>query len=145
MGIIEGNKEAHPNDWEQIKRKGDKDIENWIDNNIKGTSCTIVLVGSQTSERPWIRHEIKRSWELDKALFGIRVHGLKCNNGYTSHYGDNPFDKFTLTSDSRKLSEIIRCYEPIGYSSQDKYAHIKNNIASWIEEAIAVKNRGLSY
>ena len=37
------------NDWEQIKRGGDKAIQNWIDAQLKGKSCTIVLISARTA------------------------------------------------------------------------------------------------
>lgn len=54
--------------------------ENWIDNQLKGKSCTIVLIGAETANRKWIKYEIKKSWEL----------------GNQSDEGKNPFELFTI-------------------------------------------------
>ena len=35
MGVIEGNTPVSPNEWEQVKRTGDKAIEKWIDDSVK--------------------------------------------------------------------------------------------------------------
>ena len=35
IGVIEGNEPVSPNKWEEIKRKGDAAIEDWIDENMK--------------------------------------------------------------------------------------------------------------
>jgi hypothetical protein len=35
MGAIEGNTLVSANDWEELKRKGEKSIETWIDNSLK--------------------------------------------------------------------------------------------------------------
>ena len=105
---------------------------------MNGKSCTIVLVGSQTAERDWVKYEIKRSWELGKALLGIRIHGLKDNAGNISTNGKNPFDCFSIKGKS--LTDIVKCRDPAGYSSQDKYNTIATNISSWIEEAIRIRS-----
>ena len=44
IGKIEGNKPVSDNDWEEVKKKGDSEIEKWIDGQLKGKSCTIVPV-----------------------------------------------------------------------------------------------------
>jgi MTH538 TIR-like domain (DUF1863) len=47
--------------WEQIKRKGDQAIQNWIEQQLNGTSVTVVLIGAETGKRRWVKYEIKRS------------------------------------------------------------------------------------
>lgn len=51
IGAIEGNKPAPDNDWETITRSGDDAIKNWIKEQMKYRSCTIVLVGENTADR----------------------------------------------------------------------------------------------
>ena len=48
IGAIEDNKPAKDNDWETITKGGDKAIEKWIDNQMSGRSCVVVLIGSGT-------------------------------------------------------------------------------------------------
>jgi len=36
-------------DWESIKKKGDAAIKGWIDDQLKNTSVTIVLIGAETA------------------------------------------------------------------------------------------------
>lgn len=55
MGIIDGNEPVTVNDWEEIKRRGDSSIQNWIDKEISGSQCVVVLIGSQTSTRRWVK------------------------------------------------------------------------------------------
>ena len=35
--------------WEEVKKKNDSAIEEWIDEQLKGTSVTVVLIGSDTA------------------------------------------------------------------------------------------------
>ena len=60
MGVIEGDVPVSANEWEQLKRKSGG-VEKWIDDNMKYRSCAIVLIGKDTSNRPWIKYEIKKN------------------------------------------------------------------------------------
>ncbi len=140
MGVIEGNKPVSDNDWEKITRGGDEAIKRWINEQMNGTSCTIVLIGSNTSIRKWIKYEIEKSWNDGKGLLGIYIHNLKDSNGNKSSKGRNPFDDFTMNQSNIKLSSIVKVYDPPYFDSQMVYDYIKKNIASWVEEAIKIRN-----
>ncbi len=135
IGSIEGNSPTTPNEWEQLKRTGKAAVENWINENMKYKRCVIVLIGTETYSRPWIKYEIEKAWNDGKALLGIYIHNLKCPRNGTSRKGKNPFDEFQL-SDGRKLSSLVPCYDP---NPANAYQDIASNIASWINEAIANK------
>jgi hypothetical protein len=132
IGSIEGNAPTSPNEWETLKRSGDKAVENWIDQNMKYKRCVIVLIGSETANRPWVEHEITKAWNDGKALLGIYIHNIKCPRNGTSRKGKNPFDKLKL-KDGRKLSNFVPCYDP---SSTSAYTDIAANISQWINDAI---------
>src|SRR5579862_8725184 len=51
MGAIEGNAAVSDNDWETVTKGGDAAIEKWIAGQLKGRSCTVVLVGKDTAGR----------------------------------------------------------------------------------------------
>jgi len=55
-------------DFEAIKRRGYDAIQNWIDNQLKGTSVTVVLVGEETCGSRWVKYEIEKSGELGHGL-----------------------------------------------------------------------------
>ena len=48
-------------DWEKVKRQGDDVIKRWINKQLEGTSVTAVLIGAETSDRKWVRYEVKES------------------------------------------------------------------------------------
>lgn len=137
MGVIEGNEPTSPNNWEELKRKGDKSIKKWIDDNMKNRSCVVVLIGSDTASRKWVDYEIEKAWNDGKGVVGIYIHKLKCPNSGTSSKGKNPFKAFTLKNETVKLSDVVQCYKP---DSSDAYNDIKDNIDDWIEEAITIRN-----
>ena len=139
IGAVEGNQPAKDNDWETITKGGDKAIEKWIDDQMNGRSCVVVLIGAGTANRKWINHEIVKGWNAGKGVLGIHVLNLKNSEGKTSAKGTNPFDHVTLNSNGAKLSTIVKVYDPPGATSTDVYAHIKNNLEGWIEAAIAIR------
>jgi hypothetical protein len=139
MGALEGNAPCSDNDWETVKKGGDKAIEKWIAEQLVGRSCTVVLVGGETASRKWVIHEISETWNENKGVVGIRIHNLLDSNGSTGVYGADPFDLVTFTKDGKKLSSIVKLYNPSGANSTDVYKSIKNNIADWVEEAITIR------
>ena len=63
IGVVEGNKPASDNDWETITSGGEKKIKQWIAEQMKGRTCTVILAGSDTANRKWINYEIVESWD----------------------------------------------------------------------------------
>jgi hypothetical protein len=132
IGALEDNKPVSTNDWEEVKKKGDAGIEKWIDDNMNYRSCVVVLVGEETANRKWVKHEIQKAWKDGKGLLGIYIHNLKDPNSGRSKQGLNPFDQFTF-KDGSKLSSKVTCHNP---DPNDAYKSIADNIESWIEQAI---------
>ena len=142
MGIVEGDEPVSKNEWETL-RKRDGAIQKWIDETMQHRSCVIVLIGEATAGRPWVDYEIKKAWSDKKGLFGIYIHNLSCakkkreTGTGTCKQGANPFKTFSFTSGANKgkyLSDFVQCYNP---DSRDAYKDINDNLAFWIESAIA--------
>ena len=107
------------NDWEKVTKKGEAAIKKWIADQMHGRSCTVVLVGTNTANRKWINHEIVKSWNDAKGVVGIYIHGLKNLDGKIATKGDNPFDYIDYGNNGKKLSSIVKCYNPTGSNSKD--------------------------
>jgi len=131
MGVVDGNEPVSANDWEQVKRKGDAAVEKWIDDSMKYKRCVIVLIGAATASRPWVKHEIKRAWELKKGLFGIYIHNLKDPRTGTCSKGENPFSTWNIGNQS--MANLVSCYDP---TSWDAYGEISRHLATWASQAI---------
>lgn len=140
IGSIEGNRPATDNDWETVKKGGDPAICRWIAGQMEGKSCTVVLIGRDTANRKWINHEIVKSWNAGMGVVGIYIHGLKNLAGVISTKGANPFDYITHNPTKAKLSSIVRCYNPAGATSKERYAWISQHLANAVEEAIRIRN-----
>ena len=139
IGTIEGNKPAPDNEWEEITSAGNDAIKRWVNEQIKHRSCTVVLVGSKTANRKWINYEIVKSWNNGMGVVGIYIHGLKNSDGYISLKGNNPFDYIPYGDDGKKLSAIVKCYNPAGENSKEKYEWISKHLADAVEEAIKIR------
>jgi hypothetical protein len=114
--------------WEQVKAGGQGAIQRWIDNQLIGTSCTIVLIGNATSERQWVHYEISKSWEGGSGLFGIYIHDLQNSQGFTDRTGLNPFNQERFTN------KYGVEYKPRTYNWVNDNG--RSNVANWIELAI---------
>jgi hypothetical protein len=108
--------------WEQVRRQGDAAVRKWIDDQLKGTSVTVVLVGKETSTRPWVKYEIDQSIKLGKGLFAIDISKIKDQHGATDDNGANPLPN----------------QYPLYRWNKDNGTE---NIANWIEEAASEAGR----
>lgn len=106
-------------DWEKIKLQGDYAIKKWIDEQIIGTSVTVVLIGAETASRKWVEYEIQESIKRGNGLIGIYIHNLKNQFGFTDGKGQNPISKFDSS---------IKVYDWINDNG-------RLFIDDWIEEA----------
>lgn len=140
IGVIEGNQPASDNGWESVTKGGDDAIKKWIAAQMSGRTCTVVLIGAETANRKWINHEIVKSWDDGLGVVGIRIHGLKNLQGLTSTAGANPFDFIGFGNTGKKLSSIVKCYDPGGSTSKDRYDWISTHLSNAIEEAVKIRN-----
>lgn len=76
--------------WEKTKKQGDQEIRHLINVGLEGTSVTVVLIGAETANRPWINYEIRESIKRGNGLLGIRIHGIKDQDGRRSARGSVP-------------------------------------------------------
>lgn len=139
IGAIDGSSVATDNEWETIKKGGDSAIQKWIDGQIHGKSCGIVLIGSATAGRKWIDYEIKKCWDEGKGLLGIYIHNLKDSSGNQSSKGANPFATFTLKNGTVPLTSVVTAYDPPYTDSKQAYSYISTNLESWIDAAVTAR------
>lgn len=126
--------------WESIRRRGESSVLNWIDEQLSGTGVTVVLIGEKTSERPFVRHEIRESHNRGNGLLGIHAHKLRDQRGERSYKGLNPFSHMTATVEESSLFGLITeakrrplsaLYPTYDWVDDDGY----QNLGAWIEDA----------
>ncbi|UVO28338.1 TIR domain-containing protein [Bradyrhizobium arachidis] len=118
-------------DFEEAKRRAGG-IEKWIEDQLKGCSVTAVLYGAETYNRPWVQHEIKRSYQLGMGIIAIDIHNLRDPINGTDRQGRNPLEHWNV--EGKPFTSIYRTYD---WVRDDGY----NNIASWIETAARAVGR----
>lgn len=139
IGVVEGNQSVSDNDWEAVTKGGDDAIKKWIAGQMKGKTCAIVLVGTGTANRKWINHEIIKAWDDKLGVVGIHIHGLKNLDGEISIQSANPFDSIGYGSTGKKLSSIVKCYNPGGTTSKERYDWISTHLSNAVEESIRIR------
>lgn len=118
-------------DWESLKRQGDEAVEHWIDGQMKNTSVSVVLIGTETAGRPWVLREIVKSWNRGNGIVGVRIHNIKNQESATDMAGANPFERFKLPGNTL-LSSICKTYDWVVEDG-------RNNLGKWIEEAFDLR------
>ena len=71
-------------DFEKVKAKGDAAIRKWIDDQLIGTSVTVILVGAKTCSSRWVKYEIEQSIARGNGLLGIDISKIKGLDGKTT-------------------------------------------------------------
>lgn len=121
-------------EWEEIKRQTVSAIENWIDDQLNGTSVTAVLIGAKTYERDLIDYEIQESVSRKNGLVGIYIHNLQDRHNRADSKGENPLAKPKFEEDGRRLDQIYNTYDW-------KYDEGYENFGDWVEEAKRIADR----
>ncbi|MEY4512430.1 MAG: hypothetical protein RLZZ450_4552 [Pseudomonadota bacterium] len=127
--------EAKQAEWDVIKRSGDFALKRWFEQQIKGRSCLIVLIGAQTASRPLVQYEIARWSKLKLGMLGVHIHQLKDAKGKPGVKGANPFEQ--AASGLGALAAQIPVYEAPETDSKLAYRYIADNLAKWVESAVA--------
>ena len=133
---VEGNLTPSQAQWAKLKRGGDFATRRWVEEQLKGRSCTVVLIGKDTATQPLVHYAVNRSRQLKMGLLGIHIHGLNDEHGRPGEKGENVFDHPECGLGS--ISGKIPVFDPPGTDSQMVYRYIVDNIAQWADEAAAL-------
>lgn len=61
-----------------------------IRKHLEDTSVTVVLIGSETADRPWVHYELEQSVARGNGLIGICIHAMEDHKGNSSMPGTRP-------------------------------------------------------
>lgn len=118
-------------DWEKIEREGEAAIKRWIQDQLKNTTATVVLIGAETAAREWVQFEIRESWKRGNAILGVRIHGIKDQDSKTDSFGVNPLDVVKF-EDGTALSTVCKTYDWIADKGRE-------HLGEWLEKAVQVR------
>jgi MTH538 TIR-like domain (DUF1863) len=136
---IESGNTVTESEWEKVAGGGDDAIKAWVAEQMAGTSCQVVLIGTETAERKWINYEIGNAWKDGLGVVGVYVHNLPDENGQQCAKGYNPFKPFSVKG--RLLSDIVKAYDPPSFDGEYVRDYITENLAEWAEEAIKIREQ----
>lgn len=139
IGSLEDNQPASDNKWEEVTGGGDQAIKDWIQGQLIGRTCAIILAGKGTAGRKWINYEISEAWNKGMGVVVVYIHNLKNSLGEQTSKGGNPLDYVTLRKDNSKLSSVAKAYDPPFSLSKNVYDYITENLEEWVEEAIEIR------
>lgn len=72
-------------EFEKVERAGDAAIKTWIDNQLSGTSVTVVLIGENTGKSKWVKYEIEQSIARGNGLLTIDISKISDLQGNTTN------------------------------------------------------------
>ena len=92
--------------WEEAEKKGVQALKDLIQKSLVGTSVTIILVGSETASRRYVKYEIVKSFVEGKGIFAVHINRIRARNEGITARGLNPLDRIGLevSSDYQKIS-----------------------------------------
>lgn len=112
---------------ERVQRASERAIRNWIDDQLHGTSVTVVLIGAETATRQFVHYEIQESIRLGKGLLGISLHNMNDILRGPEAPGANPFMSY-------REGQMVPIYDWIGHREY-------HNIGDWVEDAARAVRR----
>ena len=118
-------------DWESIQKRGDEGIKRWIDEQLKDTSVTVVLIGAETNTRRWVLYELNRSWVRGNGILGIYIHSLKDRFGHGDTKGKSTFGSRFKKNPSDGKQFFYERFHTYDWVLNDGY----HNFDSWVETA----------
>lgn len=102
-------------EFEKVKKNGDDAVRKWIDDQLKNTTVTAVLVGEHTCSSKWVKYEIEASKTRGNGLLGIDVSKIGDKDGNTSD----------------RCGRIPEGYSFYLWNNDNGY----DNLGDWVEEA----------
>jgi hypothetical protein len=101
-------------EYEEAKKKGEEEIKRLIRAKLNNTTVTVVLIGTETAYRSYVKYEVEQSIARKNGLLGVYIHNLKDKDGNTSARGPKPtvptgidFPAYDWDKDLKRFAEAI--------------------------------------
>ncbi|SRR5713101_3211105 len=82
--------------WEEARRTSPLALKRLINSELENTTVTVVLIGSDTWARRWVRYETFESIKRGNLVFGIHINHIKGKDERTKPLGPDPFNNLAL-------------------------------------------------
>jgi hypothetical protein len=127
--------------WEEARKKGDLALKRMINAELENTSVTVVLIGSGTWARRWVRYEIMKSMKRGNKLLGIHINGIHDKDRQTKDLGPNPFDFLGYSFNDAGTRLTMHEYNNGAWA---EYAEI-DNAATYEVSTVSATDRGKGF
>src|SRR5262245_10708193 len=75
---------------DDARSRGSEAVQRLIRRHLENTSVTVVLIGAETTNHPWVKYAIDHSIEQKNGLLGIYIGHLRDEKGRTPTQGLKP-------------------------------------------------------
>ena len=117
--------------WETAKKTSSLALKRMINQGLENTSITVVLIGKETADRPWVQYEIEKSHERGNGMIGIYIHNIRNFQQQPDSQGQNPFGRFSVLNDRGIRVPMSQIYPTHNWVLNDGY----NKFSTWVEAA----------
>jgi hypothetical protein len=98
--------------WLRAEKLGDEAIQELLDSEIEQSTVTLVLIGTDTYSKKWVRYCIIKSISIGHRVLGIHINHIEGKNLSVKELGMNPFDflavKYNETGEFVEVIEKVR-------------------------------------
>ena len=111
---------------EDEKEKDDEIVKNWVDEKIKGTKITILLISKETLDRKYVSYELEKSLSQRNSIIPILIDSKE------NAFDDEKIDLIIQKLDTELLGmklKLRKWYQENG----------KENILRWLNEELEEK------
>ena len=124
-------------EFEAIKSRGDQAVYNWIDKQLEDTSVTVVLLGANTLDRPFVKYEIYESIRRGNAIIGVHINNIKDMITLSTTSKGDIYTSIGSYSDGSSIIFNNIAGAIYDYSFNDGYS----NLGIWVEKAAQEHNK----
>ena len=82
--------------WEEAKKTSPLALKRLINGELENSTVTVVLIGTSTWARRWVRYEVMKSIERGNKVLGVHINSIKGKDQLTKVDGPNPFANLGL-------------------------------------------------
>jgi len=100
-----GSHVLDPAEWREMRKQSDLLIKDWIQDAMRRTEVTVVLIGKETFARRWVRYEILRTLERGAGLLGVYLPPDPRDPG--APRPENPLDQLSFRIDYERQALFV--------------------------------------
>lgn len=124
-------------EFEKINKNGRQKVYDWIDKQLEDTSVTVVLIGSNTLNREFVKYEIQKSIQQGNAIIGVYIHNIKDMLTLSTSIKGNVHTSIGYNDDGSPMYFDQICNNIYDYVEDEGYM----NLGIWIENALNKKGK----